>query len=123
MHIITLFIALQVDPVKLDNINRFATPEQLAKKVEKVEREKDGVISVSMLNAEGIPFASDDGSTVDGYRLEYSVESTRGNNHYVVGASIRNKQLFVLTAQFKEDDLNSLKDEVNEVIKSLHFNN
>jgi PsbP len=85
--------------------------------VEAVERDKEGVMSVSVL---GKDIVSVDGGDLDAYKLEYVVDSTRGLNRFLVVATIKDKRLFVLTTQFKEGDATTIRPLADSVIKSFH---
>lgn len=120
-------VGITGDKVKLANIKDFTTPTGLAEKLEKVEMGKEGVKEVNILRAVEVqvpsPDANNDGSPISNYipayDLEYKVDSTRGYNHYNVKATIYNSQLYVFTAQSKEETYDSLSPKIVKIMDSL----
>jgi hypothetical protein len=124
-------VGLTGDKVKLPTIKEFATPTGLGEKVKKVEESKDGVMEVEIVTVteSTIPTSAvvanaktgieADAPSVPAYAIEYKVESTRGKNHYNVMAAIYNNNLFVFTAQSKEDSYDSLKSSIADIMGSL----
>jgi predicted transposase YbfD/YdcC len=55
------------------------------------------------------------------YLLEYSVDSSRGQNHYDVLATIANKKLYVMTVQFREDEANIHREDAYAILSSLRI--
>jgi hypothetical protein len=129
-----------VDPVKISSIQDFTTPAGLADKVVAVEKGKDGVFETEVLEAKQSsvtvavanplnPYPSGAGASpvsasvspvsLTGYDIEYKVDSSRGLNHYSVRSTIANKQLYVFTAQCKEDSFLQLKADIREILDSL----
>jgi PsbP len=90
-----------VDAVKIGKIEDFGTAEDVGKKVVAVETKKDSVLSADVLSTKVLVM---DGLTY--YVIEYVVESGRGRKQYVAKATITGGNLYVFTAQAKEDDLN-----------------
>jgi len=66
---------------------------------------RDGVFEVTLVSD---PIASDDGS----YVLEYLSDGKRGKKHFVTKIFVSKKKLYVLTAQAKEVDFASVKEEL-----------
>ena len=126
-----------MDPVrKISSITEFASdPMILANKLINVEKSKEGVFEVDIVNAyetEIKAFQSDPTSTnlktnlatlepSKAYVIEYKVDSSRGQNHYLVKAVIRNKKLFVATVQTKNEDFDQLSKEANTIINSIQL--
>jgi hypothetical protein len=138
-----------VDPVKISSIQDFTTPAGLADKVVAVEKGKDGVFETEVLEAKqssvtvavANPINTPGGASpspvsvspvsaspvsasvspvsLTGYDIEYKVDSSRGLNHYSVRSTIANKQLYVFTAQCKEDSFLQLKADIREILDSL----
>lgn len=123
-----------MDPVrKISSIKEFAeNPMVLANKLISVEKSKDGVFEVDIVNAyetEIKPINSGSTSTSTNlqpspsvaYVIEYKVDSSRGQNHYLVKSVIRNKKLFVATVQAKDGDFDGLSKEANMMINSIQL--
>lgn len=118
---------MQVDPIKINHITEFTSPEGLAKLVEKVERDKDGVIDVNIIQVNSFlpnrisSVPTDKTTSLDDpmYELEYIVDSSRGLNHYTVAAGVRDKKLLVLTVQYREVDSAKLRDIAAAVVHSI----
>lgn len=104
------YAGLAVDPIKLDSLASFGTPEFVGARVVGVEKKKDGVLSASLLGA------ASDGQYYD---IEYSNESTHGNNHYKSRIAIRGGKLFVFTVQCKQSDFEAYADEMTVISKSF----
>ena len=49
----------------------------------------------------------------------YSIESTRGNKHYVARVAVERGRLFVLTAQTNAADYDELADEIQSVLSTF----
>ena len=49
----------------------------------------------------------------------YSIESTRGNKHYVARVAVERGRLFVLTAQTNAADFAELSDEIQAVLSTF----
>lgn len=107
--------------MKISSIREFSSPEKLARKVESVERSKDGVFDVNMIRSVETEEAKGNFKDMpNSYLLEYSVESSRGQNHYDVLATIANRKLYVMTVQYKEDQLDKVsRDDIYTMLSSL----
>lgn len=78
------------------------------------EVNRDGIFEVTLLND---PYESDDGRA---YVLEYLSVGKRGNKHYYNKIFIANNQLYVLTAQVKEEDFSpAQKEEIKQTLASF----
>jgi hypothetical protein len=117
-----LNIGITRDPVRrINNILEFDTPEGLGEKIVQVELAKDGVYEARVLSAtQSIRPAvrpkegqgRDDGggggvSMYPSYDVEYTVDSSRGQNHYLIKATVFKSKLYVLTAQAKQSSFSS----------------
>ena len=91
---------------------QFGTPEQVAARVVTAEVNRDGVFEVTLLQD---PVASEDG----GYLLEYLSVGKRGNKHYINKIFIDKNELYVLTAQCKQDNYEDLKKEMEATVQSF----
>lgn len=84
-----------------------------------VSSSSDGTGNVSDMSGGG---GGEDSSTgIDAYDLEYQVESTRGLNHYNVRTTILNKNLFVFTVQYKQEDTDRMRALGVEILDSLRI--
>lgn len=113
-------VGVTVDPVKIQSIEEFTTAAGLAEKVLNTERAKEGVFEATLISASetSVPIIAD-GSTRLAYDIEYKIDSSRGLNHFNVRATVKDKKLFVFTAQCKEDNYVELKDTTADILKSL----
>ena len=112
-----LSVGVTVDPVKISNVKEFATPQGLAERVVSVEKSKEGVFEANVISASEsqTPVTQ----AVPAYVIEYSVDSSRGQNHYLVKTTVINSRLYVFTAQAKEDSFPSLAKRLSEVVESF----
>ena len=105
---------------RINNILEFDTPEGLGEKVVQVEQAKDGVYEARVISAtqsthpavkpaEGQGRNDDNGgvSIYPSYDVEYTVDSSRGQNHYLIKATVFKNKLYVLTAQAKQSSFSS----------------
>lgn len=107
---------LAVDPIKLASLEAFGTPEYVGDRVVDVERRKDGVLEVKLL---GTGATREDG--VSYYTIEYTSESTRGNNHIISTVAVRNNKLYVFTTQSKQADFEALESSLREMASSFRL--
>ncbi len=107
-----------VDKVKINSIEEFATPSALAQRVVDVEKSKDGVFEADIVSyGESKTPISVSGRPA--YDIEYKIESSHGNNHYVIKTSVVNKKLYVFTVQTKEDSFADLSDTARAIVDSF----
>lgn len=144
------FSLLKVDPVKINDIRDFfKEPSSLANKLVEVEKGKDGVFEVFVLQAtqSSVPLltvptapaivtasiSSSDikssenmpeiPSSATSYTIEYKVNSSRGQNHYLVKATVVGRRLLVATVQTKDEDYSTLTSEAIQTLDSLMVTN
>jgi hypothetical protein len=118
-----------MDRVKIKNIHDFTTPQGLSDKLLKVEQSKEGVYDVNILNAFEVslnnPYIDsnemDKMVTIPAYIIEYKVDSSRGENHYMVLSSVRDSNLYVFTIQCKEKNYEDLTSTINNIRDSFTF--
>ena len=89
-------VGITVDPVRINSLRQFGTPQEVAAKVVTAEVNRDGVFEVTLLED---PVELPDKS----YLLQYLSKGKRGNKRNVCKIFIENQKLYVLTAQAKED--------------------
>jgi len=89
-------VGITVDPVRINSLKDFGTPEEVAARVVTAEVNRDGVFQVTLVED---PVELSDKS----YLLKYLSQGKRGNKRNVCKIFIQNQKLYVLTAQAKED--------------------
>ena len=112
-----LSLGITVDPVKIASIREFADPPGLADKVVKVEKSKEGVFEASVLAAQ--ESAKPVADAVPAYEIEYKIDSSRGQNHYLVKATIIDSKVYVFTVQCKEETYAKLAPAAHMIIDSV----
>lgn len=95
-----------VDPIRIQSLRQFGTPNEVAAKIVMAELRRDGVLDVTM----GRDPTED--SVTGGYDVEYISDGTRGKKHFVTRTIVDDGKLYVLTAQCKEEDWKYVEDEV-----------
>ena len=140
-----------MDRVKIANIKDFfKEPSALANKLVEVEKSKEGVFDVFVLQAiqSSVPVMSstaastlsennnnnnnnnsDNEATISppsstatsatAYTIEYKVDSSRGQNHYLVKATVVDRRLLVATVQTRDKDYSTLTSEAIRTLDSL----
>ena len=87
----------------------------MAARVVTAEVNRDGIFEVTLLTD---PYETEDGA----YLLEYLSVGKRGNKHYFNKIFVANNQLYVLTAQVRQDDYDnnsSLSTEVKNFVSTF----
>ena len=107
---------IQVDKVKIPSLANFGKPDVLANKVQSVEKSKEGVFDVTMINAIESTPAYDN---IPAYVLEYIVDSSRGKNHYLVKTTIVNQNLYVFTIQGTDEMYPKLSSIAQTMVNSF----
>mmetsp|Transcript_29590 Transcript_29590/g.38255 ORF Transcript_29590/g.38255 Transcript_29590/m.38255 type:complete len:242 (+) Transcript_29590:71-796(+) len=107
-------IGVAVDPVKLESVDKFGTPEEVAQKVLKVEAGKEGYMDSKLFSASS---TSENGLIY--YLLDYTVSSSRGENRYIVKLGVKANKLYVFTAQIKQKDYESFSGLIDDSVKSF----
>jgi hypothetical protein len=82
-----------------------------------VEAKRDGVLASNMLAVSTQPASIDDPSVY--YIFEYTVDSTRGNNHFLVKVAVANGRLYVMTVQAKQQDFEELRSSITSIVRSF----
>jgi hypothetical protein len=98
---------ITVDPVRIESLRQFGTPEEVAAKVVLAEVNRDGVFDVTLMED---PIAGSDPNPF--YQLNYLSKGKRGNKIFIAKFYILKQKLYALTAQCKEDDYMKLKAEM-----------
>ena len=68
-----------------------------------------------------VPLQTETGeaSSLPAYSIEYEIDSSRGQNHYNVVATIYDNRLYVFTAQTKKGTYTDLANRIKQIIDSL----
>lgn len=104
-----------VDPVRIDSLRQFGTPEQVAAKVVLAEVNRDGVFDVTLMED---PIAGPDNIF---YQLNYQSKGKRGTKRFITKFYIQKQKLYALTAQCKEDDYKDLEAEMRKAADSFRL--
>ena len=103
-------VGVSVDPVRIDSLAEFGTPEELAAKVVLAEVNRDGIFEVKLMEE---PIGK------DFYQLNYLSMGKRGEKRNVSKFYVVNKYLFALTATCKEELYNVSKVDILKVVDSF----
>mmetsp|Transcript_22091 Transcript_22091/g.28581 ORF Transcript_22091/g.28581 Transcript_22091/m.28581 type:complete len:320 (-) Transcript_22091:45-1004(-) len=109
---------ITVDPVRIQSLEQFGTPEQVAAKVVLAEVNRDGVFDVTLMKD---PYSSSSSSSSSYYQLNYLSKGKRGDKRFVTKFYIQNQFLFALTAQCKEADYADLESEMMQAVDSFQI--
>lgn len=102
-----------VDPVRIQNLKEFGTPEEVAAKVVTAEVNRDGIFEVTLVKD---PVAVEEDGVLS-YVLNYLSVGKRGDKRFVAKFCIQNQRLYALTAQILESDY---KDREEEIMKAVN---
>ena len=108
---------ITVDPVRIDSLKEFGTPEEVAARVALAEVGRDGVLDVKLM--EDPVAGGGDGDGASYYQLNYLSSGKRGDKRYVAKFYVRDRMLYALTAQCREEDYESLKEELGDAVRSF----
>lgn len=104
---------ITVDPVRIESLRQFGTPQEVAAKVVLAEVNRDGVFDVTLM---ADPQAGPNDSF---YQLNYQSKGKRGNKRFVAKFYIEKQKLYAMTAQCKEDDFAALESEMLKAAESF----
>jgi len=106
---------ITVDPIRINSLRDFCTPNEVAAKIVMAELRRDGILDVTV----GRDPTEDE--VTGGYDVEYISDGKRGKKHFVTRTIVKANKLYVLTAQVKEVDWNSAvsEDEVWNAVRSF----
>lgn len=102
---------ITVDPVRIDSLRQFGTPEEVAAKVVLAEVNRDGVFDVTLMK--------DPVEVDNSYVLNYLSEGKRGKKRFVTKFCIQSQKLYALTAQCKEENYPELEKEMMAAVESF----
>lgn len=113
----SLQFGITVDPVRIDSLRDFGTPEEVAAKVVLAEVNRDGVFDVTLMkDPERLEMDNGDGGTLY-YQLNYLSVGKRGKKRFLARFAIANQKLYALTAQCKEEDYQEAETGVQEAMQ------
>lgn len=116
-------IGITADPVRIDSLIDFGTPEEVAAKVVLAEVNRDGVLEVKLSEdpISGTAPLNDDTTTTVAtyYQLNYVSNGKRGRKRYIAKFYIQNHMLLALTAQCKDDTYESIRQDLNDAVSSF----
>jgi PsbP. len=104
---------ITVDPIRIQSLRDFGTPNEVAAKIVMAELRRDGVLDVTM----GRDPTED--PLTGAYDVEYVSDGTRGKKHFVTRTIVRGQKLYVLTVQCREIDWKSVEGEVWDSVKTF----
>lgn len=102
-----------VDPVRIDSLKQFGTPEQVAARVVGTEIKRDGVTDVTLY---GDAFEDPENGM---YAINYISAGSRGIKHFVTRIAIKQNKLYVLTAQVKETEYKEREKEILSTVNTF----
>jgi len=109
---------ITVDPVRINSLREFGSPEEVAAKVVLAEVNRDGVFDVKLMEDPASGNDSGDDKAYY-YQLNYRSNGKRGVKRYVAKFLIQDKRLYTITAQCKEDDYQRLEGEIKRAVDSF----
>lgn len=89
---------ITVDPVRIDSLRQFGTPEEVAARVVTAEVNRDGIFEVTLAKDPA------EDAALGSYLFEYVSDGKRGKKRFLTKIYVRNQKLYVLTAQSKEEE-------------------
>lgn len=109
---------ITVDPVRINSLTEFGTPEEVAAKVVLAEVNRDGVFDVKLMQ-DPVSKQDDKSNDTTFYQLNYLSSGKRGDKRFVAKFYIQNQKLYALTAQCKEADYGALEPEMLAAVASF----
>ena len=103
---------ITVDPIRIQTLAEFGSPEEVAAKVVMAEVNRDGVLDVMLV---GDPVALNDNM----YLLDYISKGKRGEKHFVCKIVVQSGKLHVMTAQVLEESYDAVKKELGASVDSF----
>jgi len=106
-------IGITVDPIRIQTLKDFGTPDEVAAKVVTAEVNRDGVFKVTLFKD------TTEDQTTGSYEMNYISEGKRGNKHFVVSVAIQNQKIYVVTGQIKDENYNEYETELLKSVRSF----
>eukprot|EP00903_Cladosiphon_okamuranus_P015227 g14073.t1 len=107
-------VGVAIDPVRIESLETFGTPEEVGARVLKVEQGKDGTLDTKLFETK-----AEKQGDLTLYTLDYFVESTRGFKHFIAKVTIKDNLLYTCTAQAKEKDYPQVEAQLKRVVQSF----
>lgn len=115
-----LSLGITVDRVrKITTIRDFAPVMELAERVVNVEKGKEGVFDANIIMAKESKISAVYDFKFPSYEIEYTVDSSRGQNHFLLKATVYDGRLFVCTAQAREENFSVMRDQLQHSLDSF----
>uniref|UniRef100_A0A7S1Z306 PsbP C-terminal domain-containing protein n=1 Tax=Ditylum brightwellii TaxID=49249 RepID=A0A7S1Z306_9STRA len=102
-----------VDPVRIDSLRQFGTPEEVAARVVTAEVNRDGIFQVTLVKD---PVENPNNGC---YEIDYLSDGKRGKKNFVTRIFIQKNMLYVLTAQAKVENYEELEQEMLDCVKTF----
>ena len=103
-------VGITVDPLRINSLAEFGTPEEVAAKVVLAEVNRDGVFEVKLM---------EDPIGKDFYQLNYLSMGKRGDKRNISKFYVVNKYLFALTVTCKEEFYQACKADISQIVDSF----
>ena len=114
----SLLFGITVDPVRINSLAEFGTPEQVAARIVTAELNRDGILEVFLDQASSY----EDSSGRLYYIVNYISDGKRGKKRFLTRTCIADQNLYVATAQMKDieyRDNPSIQAEIEEALNSF----
>jgi hypothetical protein len=115
---------ITVDPVRIQSLADFGTPEEVAAKVVLAELKRDGVFDVTLMRdpvATVAPRTNRSSQASSYYQLDYLSVGKRGPKRFVAKFYIADQMLYALTAQCLADDYEVVQTELLAAVDSFRI--
>jgi len=111
-------VGVTVDPVRINSITEFGTPNEVAARVVTAELNRDGILEVTVGQD---PSQVTNESGIVSYLLDYVSDGKRGRKHFYTKTTIHEGELYVLSAQIKTaDETPFLSRQIKEILHSFN---
>jgi PsbP len=110
---------ITVDPVRIDSLRDFGTPQEVAARVVAAELRRDGVFVVTLMKD---PIEQmDEGGKHVAYVLNYKSQGKRGDRRFVCKFYIAQNRLYALTAQCRENEYSTFEKDMDAALTSFRL--
>jgi hypothetical protein len=114
----SILYGITVDPVRINSLTEFGTPEQVAARVVTAELNRDGIFEVTLDRANS--YTDTNGQLY--YTIDYISDGKRGIKRFFTRTCISDGKLYVATAQIKEAEYQKnerLRKEIEAALNSF----
>lgn len=114
----SILYGITVDPVRINSLTEFGTPEQVAARVVTAELNRDGIFEVTLDRADS--YTDSNGQLY--YTIDYISDGKRGKKRFLTRTCITDQKLYVATAQIKEAEYQKyerLHEEIEAALNSF----